>query len=555
MKPRLRVLAFAGGLAVSLAVAARVYSGDDSHALTFAWLAALVPFLLATRFGGPEGSGRARPALLLLGVAALPVVVRVALMERDRVHMDEYLTGYFSASHDFAHTSFFGYMPERWEWQGQFPKPFFFLQRVFLEVFGIGSWQLHLSTLVYVALLSVMLFLVVRELLDTRAALVAVALYSFFAPSAYLETLGFMFVSSAAVLLVFFYFALREYRTGEMFPAAMAGVACGFCYLTYYSSYLALPLLVASFAIHWLRQRSLRVVLNFVIAIGGVFAVVAPYVAGFLRFGDYVSRRSDEISLLHGAWSPFREGLDTGSVGPLRVLQGNLALSLRSFVKDGVGGHGGYDFGHLALFDRLSLALVVIGAVAGVVHAIRRPETLLVFLAIGAAFASGMVLTTPPPAYHRFSVAFPFLVILMTFPFVLLFGLGRASRSFRSGLAVALLLAFAAVNLRRFHEAVFRDPLHPDLPMVEMLQHRYAGRKLYVAAFPSYALGKLLYFRGGWKGPVETDFHDKLLERFSPNEKYVYVITLAPFFRERFEKSDPRGRFVNLNNGYSLFAN
>lgn len=555
MIPRLRVLAFAGGLAVSLAVAALVYRGIDSHALTVAWLAALLPFLLATRFRGGERPGRARSALLLVAVAALPVIVRVALMERDRVHLDEYLTGYFSANHDFAHTSFFGYMPERWEWQGQFPKPFFFLQRVFLELFGVGSWQLHLSTLVYVALLSVMLFLVVRELLDTRAALVAVALYSFFAPSVYLETLGFMFVSSAAVLFVFLYFALREYRTGEIFAAAMAGVACGFCYLTYYSSYLAFPLLVACFAIHWLRERSLRVAFNFAIALGGVFIVVAPYVAGFLRFGDYVTRRSDEISLLQGAWSPFREGLDTGAVPPLRVLQGNLVLSLRSFVQDGVGGHGGYDFGHLALLDGPSLALLFAGAVAGLVYAIRRPETLLVFLAIAAAFATGMVLTTPPPAYHRFSVAFPFLVILMAFPFALLFRVGRVSPPLRYAAAAALVLAFAAVNLRRFQEAVFRDLPHPDLPMVEMLQHRYAGRKLYVAAFPSYALGRLLYFRGGWKGPVETDFHEKLLERFSPNEKYVYVIILAPFFRERFEKSDPRGRFVNLNNGYGLFVN
>jgi hypothetical protein len=476
-------------------------------------------------------------------------------MDRDRVHMDEYLTGYFSATHDFAHTSFFGYMPERWAWQGQFPKPFFFLQRVFLELFGPGSWQLHLSTQIYVALVSVMLFLVVRELLATEAALVAVALYAFFAPSAYLETLGFMFVSSAAVLLLFFYFALREYRDGKMFAAAMAGVTCGLCYLTYYSSYLALPLLVASFAIQWLRARSLRVGLNFVIALGGVFVVVAPYVAGFLRFGDYVSRRSDEISLLRGAWSPFREALDKGALGAFDVLWRNLVLSLRSLVRDGVGGHGGYDYGHLALFDRLSLALLVAGSVAGLVFAIRRPEFLLVFLAIGAAFATGMVLTTPPPAYHRFSVAFPFLCIVMALPFAALLRVKRLSPRLRHAAVACLLAVFAAVNYRRFSEAVFRDPLNADLPMVEMLRRRYQGRKLYVAAFPSYALDKLLFFRGGWKGPVETDFHDRLLERFSPNEKYVYVIILAPFFRERFEASDPRGHFINLKNGYSLFVN
>lgn len=555
MKPGLRVLAFGGGLAASFAVAALVYRGETSHALTAAWLASLVPVALATRFPEVGRSGRLRSALLLAAAAALPVVVRVALMDPDRIHMDEYLTGYFSAQHDFAHTTFFGYMPERWEWQGQFPKPYFFLQRIFLEVFGLGSWQLHLSVQIYVAVVSVMLFLIVRELLDVKSAAVAVVLFSFFAPSVYLETLGFMFVSSAAALLVFFHFALKEYRTGEMFPAAMAGIACGFCYLTYYSSYLALPLLLASFGLHWWRDRSIRVAYNLLIALGGVSVVVAPYVAGFLRFGDYVTRRTDEISLIHGAWSPYREALDKGAVTPVGVLAKNLLLSLRSFVREGVGGHGGYDFGHLALFDRFSLALLLIGLAAGIVFSIRRREFLLVFLAIAAAFASGMVLTTPPPAYHRFSIAFPFLVIVMTLPFALLLRLTKPSPPVRFAVAAGLLAVFAAVNYRRFTEAVFRDVPNADLPMVEMLQRQYSGRNLYVAAFPSYALDKLLFFRGGWKGRVETDFHEKLLERFSPNERYVYVIILAPYFRERFQSVDRRGRFIDLKNGYSLFVN
>jgi hypothetical protein len=555
MKRGVRIVAFGGALGTSFAVAALVYRGDTSHALTLLWVAAIIPFALATRSRDPRAPSRLRRAALLVAVGALPVLVRIAGMERDRIHMDEYLTGYFSAKHDFANTSFFGYMPEGWEWQGQFPKPFFFLQRVFFELFGIGSWQLHLSVQIYVALLSVMLFLIVREMLDTKVALVAVVLYAFFAPSTYLETLGFMFVSSAAVLLVFFYFALREYRTGEMFPAAMAGVACGFCYLTYYSSYLALPLMIAFFGLHWLRERSMRVGHNFLIALGGLFVVVAPYAAGFLRLGDYVSRRTNEIGLLRGAWSPHREALDKGAVAPLAVLRDNLVLSLKSLVQDGIGGHGGYDFGHLALFDRLSIFLLVAGTIAGLFFAVRRKEFLLVFLAIGAAFVSGMALTTPPPAYHRFSVAFPFLVIVMALPFALLFRLTKIPRSVLYVAAAGLLLVFAAVNQRRFSEAVFRDAAAGDLRMVEMLQSRYAGRNLYVAAFPSYALDKLIYFRGGWKGRVETDFHDKLLERFSTREKYIYVIIFGGHFRERFKAADPNGRFIDLSNGYSLFAN
>ena len=283
--------------------------------------------------------------------------------------------------------------------------------------------------------------------------------------------------------------------------------------------------------------------------------MVAPFAAAFFRAGDYVSRRSDEISLLHGAWSPYRDLLAKGEVGPLAVLRDNLVLSFQSLFRDGIGGHGGYDFGHLAFFDRFSLALFGLGALAGLVLALRRSVLLLVFLLIGAVFMSGMVMTIPPPAYHRFSIAIPFVVILMTLPFSLLLRSPRPLQSVRYALAAGLLLVFACVNQRRHTEAVFRDQSAGDLRLVELLQQRYGGRNLYVAAFPAFGFDKVLYFRGGWKGRVETAFHDDLLKRFNRREKYVYVIILATHFQKRFEQADPSGRFSRFSTSYSLFAN
>jgi hypothetical protein len=555
MTPAKRVFLLSLALGTSATVALLLFRGHGSHLLTVAWFLSLLPFALATRFPGPGGRPRLRSVALLLLVAALPVLVRVADMDRDRMHADEFLTGYFSATHDFAHTSFFGYMPERWEWQGQFPKPFFFLQRLFFDLFGKGPFTLHLSVQLYVAIVSVMLFLIVREMLDSKSALVAVLLYSFFAPSVYLETLGFFFVSSTAIFTVFFYFALREYRTGEMFHAAMAGIACGFCYLTYYSSYLALPMLVAFFALHWLRERSVRIVENFAIALGGVFVVIAPFAAALVRSGDYASRRVADTSLLWGHLSPYREALAKGELGPLTVLRDNLALSLGFFARDGVGGGGGFDFGRFALLDRFSLALFCAGVLIALAFVPRATAALFALLTL--AVSVGMVaLTMPPPTIHRFGIAFPFLVILMTLPFSLLFRFPKLPESVRHALAAGLLLVFVGVNQRRFTEAVFLDQPADDLRLAELLNQRYGGRNLYVAAFPAFGFQKIFYFRDKWKGRrVESDFHDKLLTRLDPREKYVYVVTLGEFFRKRFEQADPNGRFVRFSTGYSLFAN
>ncbi len=557
MKTSVRAILFGGALAASLAVALLVLRGQDSPWMALPWFLSLFPFALATDDRPRRSEGILRPSAIapLLFAAALPVVVRIANLDPTRMHSDEFLTAYFSATHDFAHTSFFGFMPESWEWQGQFPTPFFLLQRMFFILFGASTLTLRLSVQIYVAIVSVMLFLVVREILGQGSAFVAVVLYSFFAISVYLETQGFMFISSTAIFMVFFYLAIREYRTGGIFYAAMAGMTCGFCYLTYYSSYLALPLLLAFTTAHWLRSRAAFVLQNFAIALGGMFLVLAPFLAFDYRSGEYVSHRISQVSVLTGEWSQYARPV-AGGASKLSVVRDNLRRALESFVKNDVGGHGGYDFGRRAFFDRFTLWLFLAGLLASLVLVFRKSELLFVLFVIVASFFTGVVLTIPPPAYHRFSIAFPFLVILMTLPFYLLLRLSRPPASIRYALAGGVLLLFACVNQRLFAEAVFRDPAPDELRLAALINQRFDGRNLYIAAFDAFAFQKIFYFLDKWKSRhVETGFHVNLLRTLNRNEKYVYVMILGDAFRERFQKADPRGRYARFSVGYSLFAN
>jgi 4-amino-4-deoxy-L-arabinose transferase-like glycosyltransferase len=557
LKPAVRLGVFRLAFAVTMGVTLLVWRGWTSPWLAVAWFLSLFPIALVAR-KGPRGRRSRRPpaAALLLFAAALPVLVRVVNLDPDRMHADEFITAYSSATHDFAHSSFFGAIPEAWEWQGQFPKPFFLLQRAFFALFGASVLTLRLSVQIFVAVVSVMLFLIVREMLDQASAFVAVVLYSFLAVSVYMETLGFMFISSTAIFTVFFYFALREYRTGDTFSASLAGVACGFCYLTYYSSYLALPVLLAFSLVGWWRSRNPMALRNLAVALTGMFAVLAPFVAFIARSGNYVSARARQVSLLTGEWSPYRDAIAKGTASPLAVVRDNLKLSLASFARDGIGGHGGYDFGRLAFFDRYSLVLCLAGIAAGLFLLPRKTEILFVFLVVGASFLTGMVLTIPPPAYHRFSIAFPFLVILMTLPFSLVLRLSSLPVVNRNALAAGLLLLFACVNQRQFAEAVFRDRPSDDLRLSELINQRFGGRKLYVAAFQSFAFQKIFYFRDRWKNrPVESAYHSTLLQKLNRREKYVYVMIFADEFRKRFEQADSSGRFIPFSKNYGIFAN
>ena len=554
-----RVLLFAGAFAVSVAAAYAVLLGLRSHALVAVWLMTVGAFLVATRTGPRRTRSRVSPlgAAALAFAVLLPVAVRLLHIDSRRLFTDEFITSYFSATHDFARTSFFAHMPPKNQWDAQFPTPYFFLQRLFFGLFGATVWTIRLSILPYVALVSGMLFLIARELFDRRTAVVASVIAAFFAISVYLETFGFMFISSTAVFLVFFYFALRLYRSGGLFDAAQTGVAAGLCCLTYYSSYLALPALLVFAAGAWLREKSWTAVQNLAIALGGVLLVVLPFVAEGVRSGGYVSRRANEISLLTGEWSPHREAVEKGA-NPVPIVRENLSLALAAMARDGIGGQGGYDFGHRAMFEPFSVALFLLGTAGGLFLSVRKPEILFVFVVIGAAFAGGVVLTIPPPAYHRFSIAFPFLAIVMAVPFFLLRRIPRLPAYAANALTAGLLVLFACRNERQLAEAAIRDVPFREMDLARFVDQRYPGRPLYVAAFPNHGYARIYYFSGPEarrRPKIDTRYHSSLLLDLNRGEKYVYVMIFPEVFETPFREADPRGKFFRFSNGYATFAN
>lgn len=555
MKPAVRAALAASALGVSLGAAFLVLRGETSNWIAAGWAVSIPLFAVAARDRTqPEPGGRRlRGPLLVFAAAALPVLVRVANMDSERLHGDEFLTGYFSATHDFAHRTFFGYMPEKWEWQGQFPKIYFFLQRIVLDLLGANTLALRLSIQVYVAIIGACVFLIAREILGTAAALIAVFFYSFLAASVYLETLALFFVGATAAFCLFFYFALRQYRTGRTVHAALAGIAGGFCYLMYYSSYLAFPLLAAFAAIQWLRFRRAWPLLNFAVSLGGMLLVLAPFLAFIRRSGNYAVRRVEDISLL-GSMSPLAG--TAGGTSPLAPLGKNLALAVRSLYRDGIAGAGGFEFGNLSILDPLSVALLAAGLLFGIVLVFRKREILFVLIVLVGCLAM-VALAAPPPTTHRFSLAYPFAAIVMALPLGLLLQMRAVPGPIRGAIAGGLLLLFASVNESRLADAVLRDPKPVEFQLSEFLNQRYGPRRLSVAAFDAFFFEKLFYFRDRWKGlrKVETGFHHHLLDRFDKNEKYVYVMILGDDFRKEFERADPAGRYFKFSIGYSIFAN
>ena len=105
-------------LAAVLGVAASLwaaFSGIESGWMGLVWAAAVAAFVIAARDPGPALPAARRPGrpFEVVAAALLPVAVRVLNMGIDplRTHQDEFVTGYFSATRDFAHENFFASIP------------------------------------------------------------------------------------------------------------------------------------------------------------------------------------------------------------------------------------------------------------------------------------------------------------------------------------------------------------------------------------------------------------------------------------------------------------
>lgn len=489
-------------------------------------------------------------------LCCLPAGVRLALAGVRPVHGDELLVGYLSLREDVSAKRFFAEVPQ---WGGdfiaQFPTLFFVGQKAALGVLGESLVALRASVVPYEFLATLFLFLTVRRIIDDRAAALAVALYSFLAIALYLETLALHSISSTACFLAFFWFALRACEEGRRADAVAAGSLCGLCFLVYPSSYLALPVLAVFVLIRIVRTRRAEPIQNVALPGLGFLTVTAPFFAYALRFNDYFVARYHQVSLLTGYWSDAPERIKHGA-SAVGIVWDSLLLALRSLYQRGVGGNGGYFFGQLALFDPPTLVLVAVGLVLAVAGSRRRPMLAVVLLVIAGAFVTGVVLTVGPPAYHRFTLAFPFIALLAALPLWRLWTAGFATPIVRTAVVLGIVVAFAATNFGHFSKAAATDPGQEELRVASYINRRFPDRKVYVAAFPGQAFEKLAYFADPRRpARMVTNYHSELLQNFRRDEKYLYVIALPDDFGSKFHALDPASRFVRFSTGYGLLFN
>ncbi len=556
----MKIIIYLLSIIITLCISFAVSTGKYSPVLIYWWILSIVILPLGVLTGKknalklPSGFVNKKYLLIFL-IILLPSIVRIVNFNLNRIHGDDMLTAYFSATENFSKIIFFSGIPsDKTQWQSQFPAPFFALQKFFFLIFGENLLTVKLSVIPYILIVSAALFYIAGKSIPKKIALIAVILYGFLAISLYFDTLGLIFISGTAIYCLFI--AALIYGIGKRndFSSVLTGISCGFCYLFYMTSFIALPVMAIVYFFQFLKYKKSTVIKNFAWALIGFLVVLGPFLTYAFRFDNYFTSRTNQVSLLTGSWSGARERIQKGE-SPLIPLKENALNTLKSFYQNDIGGAGGFDFAHQAIFDKFTLILFILGLLIGSTMLFNNLIIFVLFLTIFLSLAT-VILAVPPPGYHRLTLAFPFISVICALPFATLFKLTKNFKILGYGLIIIFLLIYCFNNEKYFLKSVEKESYNESVMISDYINKNFPGRHIYVAAYPGFGFDKVYYFSQGKNAKsITTGYHDGFITTFNPNEKYVYAIIFPEDFNDKFQQLDPNGKIINISKGYSLFAN
>jgi len=224
-------------------------------------------------------------------IIILALTVRIILMRNTYAfHNDEYISAYFSYSlGDLSKLDWFGIYPIPHDWIWQFPVLYFLLQKIFFNIFGLGTLTMRLSIVPYIIIIFSSLFLIARRLYSKETAYLAIAILTFFAPDLYLSRWSLHFITSAAFFLLATYFFVLCAQGGRKVHFALLGFFLGLCYMTYNSSYAAAPLLFF-YALALITKKQIRIPIlkNFLLTIGIFIYMISPFAIYAIKVDNFL---------------------------------------------------------------------------------------------------------------------------------------------------------------------------------------------------------------------------------------------------------------------------
>ena len=499
-----------------------------------------------------------RGDLPLIGAVMLVQLIGLIYMQTFPFHyvQDEFITGHASYTlPSISEVDWFAGYPAPGEWIAGFPILYYALQRPFIELFGLSLETIRISTWPYHLLSAALVYLIGKEFFHCKPwAVVAAIGYILLAPNLYMAGYGMHNISSTFFFLAAFFAAIRMLRDDSRGWMVVCGLASTMAYLTYTSSYLTLPLLGVFIALTALFQRSWTPLIRFgqvliIVAIG-----LAPFLTHALSQHNYFTERGDQVN----AVSTFYD--DESISNPTAELADHVWINIQSLYSPGIGGVTDYWFGHQSLFDWLTLSLLASGIAIGLYRGLRdrNPLEITAIGAVLATFTFGMFLTLPAGGFHRTTLAFPLIALLIALTIrTLIDGLPWMENRPRLQMtsAAIFLATFILINVSTLHTMTQEDEtisgLTDSVPIISYVEdHVPSGEAIIISAFPNYHLERELIVRTGDSYDVRIKRFDEAIEEAGNT---VIVLFQPPSDQtHRLEARYSGGEFIESYDGREL---
>lgn len=465
-------------------------------------------------------------ALLIVLVGGLGQLWRLS-SDLNHYHPDEFILAYTSYDlRSVVSLDWFADYPE--VWTARFPVFFHVLQKPFFAALGPSLETMRVSIWPYYIAIFGYTFALGRLVFSRRVGMAAGVVWLFLGANLYMASMGLQIIGSTCFYMAALFHFLAALRVRSRRHAALAGVFAACCYLIYPSSYVAVPVLglmaLPELVDAWRRARrpspiaDMRAVVPVLVATALVFAVtLAPFVLYAVHVRNFLVARAAQVNLFSGDWVHV-PGSTTPPISRLIVKQAWDAT--RALVVPGLSGNIGFDFGHLALMDRKTAALMATGFLICLWLAVRRREraSAAVVVAFVVPFVVNGILTQHPPPFHRMSVFFPILSLFVGCPIGL--AADKIARRSRAAAAVVLVAALAlAVRWNVAHVdamlAAEHNSGHGPALARWLDAHLLPGETFYMDAPWTIGIVHEMLFRTGGRYRILADELPKILSHYT----------------------------------------
>lgn len=435
----------------------------------------------------------------------------------DHFHYDEDITAYTSWSlPSIEQINWFGVVPGKGEWVSQFPLLYHILQKPFL-LLQQSQLMIRISTWPYTLGAVILFYLLLEDLFSRSIAFTSSFCFIMLAPELYLGSLGLHFHSSMFffILSLYSFFQVFLYKTYQQ--SVLLGLAMTGSYMTYTSSYIVGPLIllccIVSFCFGATRQHAKLFVSSFTIALLALF----PFLVYAITVNNFFTQRVDQVSIFTGSWRS-QQDIATNLPSLLSILSTHITQAAEAMVLPHIGGAGEYWFGHQSFFEPIGAMFFVIGISLSLCLLIKKRSLpfLILLLAFVAPFIVGVILTMLPIPFHRLSIAYPLIGFFIAQG--VLFGKKTVEKylsvSLARSIVVFVLFSYSVSNILHAEAMIATDYTLKTNDILKATAYIKTNvppqTPIFIAAFPTNAFGKELFFRTEHMYPITTNYLEEL---------------------------------------------